>query len=188
MKRPQSLQLSVCPQSRRLAFASGPSPTLAAPPSASPSAAPSALGPNLPPLSSLSPTERALQVFVAASSNLFNGFIFGGLFGLVSGAWSTRSFRGAFAEARSNGKSWGTISAVYAGLQTASKVIRGRDDRYNAIVGACGSGAAFSIKGGPAAAAQGCVSFAALSYLIDMLTASKIDDQSDEAILNKKSR
>lgn len=79
------------------------------------------------------------------------------------------------------------ISAVYAGLQTASKVIRNREDRFNSVVGACGSGAAFSAKGGPRAAAQGCVSFAALSYIIDMLTGPKQPDNlSDEAILNKR--
>lgn len=107
----------------------------------------------------------------------------------MSGVWSTRSIRAALVEARTNGKSWAGISALYAGLQTAAKVIRRKDDRYNAMIGACGSGAAFTASKGPAAAAQGCVSFAALGYLIDALSTPKQeDDQSDEAILNKKSR
>lgn len=142
-----------------------------------------------PPLSSLSPSERAAEVIVATTSNLLNGALFGAFFGLVSGLWSTRSFRGALSEARSNGKSWGAISGVYAGLQTLARVVRNRDDRYNAVIGACGSGAAFTMKAGPRAAVQGCVSFAMLSYFIDVLAGSgKRSDKemSDEEILRKK--
>lgn len=178
---------SVCPRSRQLAFVSSPAVS-----HASSSSSPSTSGsppysyPPPIPLSALTPAERVIQVFVATTSNLINGFIFGGLFGFVSGAWSKRSLRGAFSEAGGNGKSWAAISAVYAGLQTASKVIRRKDDRYNSIVGACGSGAAFSAKNGTVAAAQGCVTFAALSYFLDSLTSVRQDDMSDEAILEKK--
>lgn len=178
--------LSLCaqrPHSRR-------SPTLAFASAAL--AANTTLNPNLPPspipLQDLGPSERVVEVVLATTSNLLNGAIFGALFGFVSGVWSTRSLRGAFAEARNNGRSWGAISGVYAGLQTASKVVRNREDRFNSVVGACGSGAAFTAKSGPRAAAQGCVSFAALSYLIDMLTSGQMkeDPTSDEAILRKK--
>lgn len=181
----------LCPLSRSLAFAS-PSPVHAAssgsgkiggnaasPPPGYPPFAPT-------PVSLMTPAERVVHVFVATTSNLINGFFIGSIFGFFSGAWGTRSFGGAFREAKTMGKSWAGISAIYAGLQTAAKVIRGKDDRYNALVGACGSGAAFQAHAGPASAAQGCVSFAALSYLIDSLTAPKQDDQSDEAILNKR--
>lgn len=132
--------------------------------------------------------DRVLHVAAATTSNLLNGAIFGALFGFVSGLWSSRAFRPALVEARANGRSWATISAVYAGLQTASKMLRARDDRFNALVGACGSGAAFTVRSGPAAAAQGCVSFAGLSYLIDVLTSPKPDpaEQTDEQILSKK--
>lgn len=140
------------------------------------------------PLTALTPVERVVHVFAATTTNFVNGFLFGGIFGFVSGAWSKRSIKGAFAEAGGNGKSWAGISAVYAGLQTASKVIRRKDDRYNAIVGACGSGAVFSAKNGPSAAAQGCVTFAALSYFLDSLSSSSTPpaNQTDEEILNKK--
>lgn len=179
-------QSSLCPLSRRLAFVS-PESAHAAPSggSATPSS-PSAYPPFAPAsVSMMSPAERVVHVFVATTSNLINGAIIGAVFGFISGVWSTRSLKGAFGEARGMAKSWAGISAIYAGLQTTAKVIRGRDDRYNALIGACGSGAAFQAHGGPSAAAQGCVSFAALSYLIDSLTAPKQDDQSDEAILNK---
>lgn len=150
------------------------------------------LSPNLPPapipLQDLGPSERVVEVVLAASSNLLNGAIFGALFGFVSGVWSTRSLRGALTEAKNNGRSWGAISGVYAGVQTAAKVLRNREDKFNSVIGACGSGAAFTAKSGPRAAAQGCVSFAALSYIIDMLTSgqNKEDPTSDEAILRKK--
>jgi Tim17/Tim22/Tim23/Pmp24 family len=144
-------------------------------------------------LQDLTATERVVDVAVAATSNLLNGGIFGALFGLVTGAWTHRSFAGAFGEAKMNGKSWGGISCIYAGLQTASRVIRNKDDRFNNVVGACGSGAVFTAKNGPRAAAQGCVSFAALSYLIDVFATPKdapggADSAglSDEAVLRKK--
>lgn len=144
------------------------------------------------PLTELGPSERVVEVLVATTSNLLNGAVFGAFFGFVSGAWTSRSLGGAFAEAKMNGRSWGGISGVYAGLQTASKVIRNKEDRLNSVVGACGSGAAFSMKSGPRAAAQGCVSFAALSYFIDVFTTpkdgapAKEDPMSPEVILRKK--
>lgn len=144
-------------------------------------------------LQDLTATERVVDVAVAATSNLLNGGIFGAFFGLISGAWTHRSFAGAFGEAKMNGKSWGGISCIYAGLQTASRVVRNKDDRINNVVGACGSGAVFTAKNGPRAAAQGCISFAALSYLIDVFTTPKdapgsgdSAGLSDEAVLRKK--
>lgn len=177
---------SLCPVRPRtrhlpLAFVSAP---LSANATQDPSLSPKPI-----PLQSLGPTERTVEVVIATTSNLLNGAIFGALFGFISGAWSTRSFSGALREARNNGKSWALISGVYAGLQTFSKVVRNREDRYNAVIGACGSGAAFTAKGGPKAALQGCVSFAALSYLIDMLAGGGLQPQkelTDEQILRKK--
>lgn len=131
-------------------------------------------------LEDLNGVDRAIHVIVVTTSNLINGAVFGAIFGLISGAWSKRSFAGALTEAKANGRSWGAISGMYAGLQTASRVIRNRDDRWNSVVGACGSGAAFTAKGGPRAAFQGCVSFAALSYLIDAFTTPKEEDTSNE--------
>jgi hypothetical protein len=144
-------------------------------------------------LQDLTVAERFVDVAISATSNLLNGAVFGAFFGLISGAWTHRSLAGAWGEAKMNGRSWGSISGIYAGLQTAARVIRNKDDRFNNVIGACGSGAVFTAKGGPRAAVQGCVSFAGLSYLIDVFTAPKdapeaTGDQvlSDEAILRKK--
>jgi hypothetical protein len=144
-------------------------------------------------LQDLTVVERFVDVAMAATSNLLNGAVFGAFFGLISGAWTHRSLAGAWGEAKMNGRSWGSISGIYAGLQSAARVIRNKDDRFNNVIGACGSGAVFTAKGGPRAAAQGCVSFAGLSYLIDVFTTPKDapeadNDQvlSDEAVLRKK--
>lgn len=177
---PSRQRVLLCSHPRHLAFMRSPTAINAAPKTNTP--APPLATPSL---SSLTPADRLMQVALATTSNLFNGAIFGALFGFVSGAWSSRSLRGAGAEARSNARSWAVISAVYAGLQTAAKVVRGKEDRYNAIIGACGSGAVFSAKAGPRAAAQGCVSFAALSYLIDTFASPSAPPTSDEAILRK---
>ncbi|PXF42652.1 Mitochondrial import inner membrane translocase subunit TIM22-2 [Gracilariopsis chorda] len=146
--------------------------------------------PNLPQslsLNALTPSERLLEVLLATSSSMLNGAVFGAIFGFFSGLWTNRgAFRPALSEAGANLRSWGAISAVYAALQTASKVIRNRDDRFNSVIGACGSGATFYLRSGPRAAAQGCVTFAALSYVIDALVVPKDDPDSDEAILRKR--
>ena len=148
--------------------------------------------PTLAPLEDLNAIEKSVQVLVVSVSNLFNGAVFGAFFGAISGAWTRRSFHGALGEARVNALSWGGISAVYAGLQMASRVIRNKDDRINSVVGACGAGATFTAKSGPTAALQGCVSFAALSYLLDAIITPKEADldtekkDSDEAILRKR--
>lgn len=126
---------------------------------------------------------RAMHVVEVTSRNLVQGALFGGVFGLISGAWSTKTFGGAWKEARTNGRSWGAISAVYAGVQAASLAIRKKDDRFNSVVGACGSGATFSAPQGPRAALQGCVSFAAISYLIEVVTTPK--EEEDEKINGK---
>lgn len=144
------------------------------------------------PLELLRPAERAAQVALMTGANLVNGALLGGVFGLLAGGWSKRTFAGAFAEMRTNARTWGFISGTYAGLQMSARAIRGVDDRFNAVIGACGSGAAFSSKNGPRAALQGCVSFAAFSFLIDVMTTpkeaevGKEDPMSAEVILRKK--
>jgi hypothetical protein len=116
----------------------------------------------------LSLKDKIMQVCSATALSFANGAFMGGIFGLVQGGLSSKSFGGAWKEAALSGRTWGGISAIYACLQSASKVVRGRDDKYNNVVGACGSGAFFSWNNGFRAALQGCISFALFSYLIDM--------------------
>lgn len=117
---------------------------------------------------------RVKEVFTTATSSALSGSIFGLLFGLVSGTVGRKGVGPTFAAAQAQARSWGGVSAVYSGLQTAAKVARAKNDRWNNVIGACGSGAAFSCAsgGGPRAALQGCVSFALFSYVIDGLVPS----------------
>ncbi len=131
---------------------------------------------------------RAQYVVTTTARQLVSGMLFGGFFGLIAGAWSKRSLGGALAEARSSGRSWGSISAIYSGLHAASYAIRKKDDRMNTIIGACGSGAYFS-NGGPRGALQGCVTFAAMSFLIEAMIAPKeqeVVEETDPAVILKK--
>ncbi|GJQ12569.1 hypothetical protein GpartN1_g4360.t1 [Galdieria partita] len=121
----------------------------------------------------LSLRDKVMQVCSATALSFANGAFMGGIFGLVQGGVSSKSFGGAWKEAAISGRTWGAISAIYACLQSASKVVRGKDDKYNNVVGACGSGAFFSWNNGFRAALQGCISFALFSYLIDMFLTPK---------------
>lgn len=111
---------------------------------------------------------KVLDVVIATTASFVNGALLGALVGMVSGAWQTKTWAGASAEARASARSWGGISGVYSGLQAAARAIRGVEDKYNPVIGACGSGAVFSLASGPRAALQGCASFALFSYLIEM--------------------
>lgn len=132
---------------------------------------------------------RVQFVLQTTAFQLVQGGALGGLFGFLSGAFSKRSLGIALSEARTNARSWGGISATYAGLQAASYAIRKKEDRVNSIVGACGSGAVFSANGGPRAALQGCVSFAAISFLIEAMLMPKEEqmvEETDPAVILKK--
>lgn len=117
---------------------------------------------------------RVKEVFTTSTSSALSGSIFGLLFGIVSGTVGRKGVGPTLAAAQAQARSWGGVSAVYSGLQTAAKVARAKNDRWNNVIGACGSGAAFSCAsgGGPRAAVQGCVSFALFSYVIDGLVPS----------------
>lgn len=54
-----------------------------------------------------------------------------------------------------------------------------KDDKYNNVLGACGSGALFSASSGPQAAIRGCASFALFSYVIESFLVQP-DSRSDE--------
>lgn len=115
----------------------------------------------------------------------------GAFVGLVRGGWVHRSFGGAFAEARMDALSWGGLTGIYVALQTTAQVVRNKEDRYNAMIAACGSGALYSMKSGPQAMVQGCVKFAAFTYFIDAFLTPKEfklpreDSLSPEVILRK---
>ncbi|CAM9533553.1 unnamed protein product [Discosporangium mesarthrocarpum] len=62
--------------------------------------------------------------------------------------------------------SWGMLTASFAGFTSVSKVIRGRDDKWDQVCGACGAGAFLCREQGPRAMAQGCLSYSLLTLLL----------------------
>ncbi|KAA8492460.1 Mitochondrial import inner membrane translocase subunit TIM22-3 [Porphyridium purpureum] len=118
-------------------------------------------------LASRSIQVRILDTAQAGLTSFVNGGLFGAIFGFVSGLASKRNLKLALGEARSSGISWGGIGALYAGIQTAAKNIRGVDDTWNTVLGACGSGVYLSWGQGGRSMAQGCVSFAAFTYVVE---------------------
>jgi len=133
---------------------------------------------------------KVFYVVMQTTSAFVNGSILGALVGVVTGAWGKKTWVGARTEAMSAARSWGGISGVYTGLTVFTKAVRGVDDNYNAVIGACGSGAVFSLQSGPRAALQGCATFALFSYVVDMFAKPREepdpDMSPDEAAMRKR--
>ncbi|KAJ8903949.1 hypothetical protein NDN08_000480 [Rhodosorus marinus] len=126
--------------------------------------------------------EKVITVAIITATSFLNGAVIGGIFGFVSGAWSERTLQAAWANAKQNGGTWGSLGAAYSGLQTLARVAREKSDKYNSVIGACGSGALFSAPQGPQAAIRGCASFAMFSYLFETV----VGHQPQERILEEK--
>ena len=92
------------------------------------------------------------------------GFIFGSFGGLRSGG-----LKGGWTAGVSSGNTWGLLSASFVGVETLAQEIRGTKDKWNNVCGACGAGAISSCSRGPQAMLTGCVNFAAMSYIVDLL-------------------
>uniref|UniRef100_A0A7S3A1B0 Mitochondrial import inner membrane translocase subunit TIM22 n=1 Tax=Rhodosorus marinus TaxID=101924 RepID=A0A7S3A1B0_9RHOD len=126
--------------------------------------------------------EKVITVAIITATSFLNGAVIGGIFGFVSGAWSERTLQAAWANAKQNGGTWGSLGAAYSGLQTLARVAREKSDKYNSVIGACGSGALFSAPQGAQAAIRGCASFAMFSYLFETV----VGHQPQERILEEK--
>jgi len=72
----------------------------------------------------------------------------------------------------SSAKNFGMVSVVFAGTECIIEKHRAKSDRYNGAYSGCVTGAAFSARAGPKAAAVGCAGFAAFSVAIDWLLLS----------------
>ncbi|KAJ1493483.1 hypothetical protein T484DRAFT_2764899 [Baffinella frigidus] len=109
------------------------------------------------------------QVLGATLTGFLSTFVIGGLFGVATG-FKGNGFKGALANGATTGKTWGTLSAAFCGVEVLVREIRGTKDKWNNIwaVGNVGQGAQ--------AMAVGCLQFAAMSYVIDMF----VDRPKDE--------
>ncbi|KAI8872392.1 mitochondrial import inner membrane translocase, subunit Tim17/22 [Ramicandelaber brevisporus] len=112
------------------------------------------------------------------------GFGFGALFGLVLAGIETNSaatvdtnapmkaqirqtLKDMAARSKSNAKGFAMVGAIYSGSECVIESYRAKNDIYNSVSAGCFTGAVLARKGGPQAAALGCVGFGAFSILID---------------------
>jgi len=63
--------------------------------------------------------------------------------------------------------SWANLSAAFSGFHALCRVVRGKEDKWNSIIGSAATGAYLSRKAGPRAMAQGGATYAAVTYLLD---------------------
>eukprot|EP00611_Tribonema_gayanum_P031294 TRINITY_DN8_c0_g1_i1.p1 TRINITY_DN8_c0_g1~~TRINITY_DN8_c0_g1_i1.p1 ORF type:complete len:233 (-),score=55.18 TRINITY_DN8_c0_g1_i1:152-850(-) len=135
------------------------------------------------------PVGGAIEIGTTVAGSYISGGILGYVIGLGMGAASKGAMSGGmgglFSTMGARGKqtaiAWGGITACFSGFTTAAKVIRSRDDRWNQILGSCGTGAAMCKDKGPQAMLQGCVSYGAFAYILDMLGAGHMDTAPEQA-------
>lgn len=124
------------------------------------------------------------QVIGSTLSGYCGPWVIGMIFGAIG------SFKGGFKAAMRNGvttgNSWGLMSAAFCGLEVLSREVRGTHDKWNNMVGACGAGAVGACGRGLPAMASGCVNFAGMSYLLDLLM-ERTTDPFEKAMQDPKS-
>ena len=86
-------------------------------------------------------------------------------------------FRGRLANVNSravgSAKSWAQLSAAFSGFHALTRVVRGKEDRWNGIVGAAMTGAFLNRQGGPQAMLQGATTYASFTYVLDIFFGTK---------------
>ena len=78
------------------------------------------------------------------------------------------------AKAVASAKSWSQLSAAFSGFHALTRVVRGgREDKWNGIVGSACTGAYLNRQGGPQAMAQGAMTYASFTYMLDVFFGTK---------------
>ncbi|CAM9113229.1 unnamed protein product [Choristocarpus tenellus] len=114
--------------------------------------------------------ENCFEATVGTINAYISGYITGLVWGAIMGStWARVPDVGFFSSVRTKsvqmGGTWGMLTASFQGFTAISRVLRGRDDEWDQIFGACGAGAFLCKDKGPQAMAQGCLSYGLLSYL-----------------------
>ena len=125
------------------------------------------------------------QVIGSTLSGYVGPWMIGMIIGSVTGAKG--GFKAAMRNGVNTGNSWGIISATFCGLEVLSREIRGKHDKWNNMVGACGAGACGAAGKGIPAMVSGCVNFAGMSYLLDLLM-ERSQDPFDKAVNDPSSQ
>jgi len=121
------------------------------------------------------------QVLGATVSGFIGPWIIGWIFGTATG-FKGNGLRAAMGNGVSTGTTWGCMSAAFCGVEVLAREIRGGTvDKWNNMIGACSAGCVGNLGKGPGMMASGCMNFAAMSYILDMLT-SRNKDPFEEAL------
>lgn len=104
----------------------------------------------------------------------FGAFLSGGLLGGVAGMFVGATFgkvpdvsllASMKAKTGQMAGDWGKLTAVFTGFTQLSIVVRGRNDQWDQVLGACGAGAYLNRGKGPRAMLQGAASYGLFSLV-----------------------
>eukprot|EP00899_Mesostigma_viride_P008178 jgi/Mesvir1/17361/Mv08671-RA.1 len=101
-----------------------------------------------------------------------SGGIMGGIWGLGSGGFRTKSLKGGLTEAGSSAKTFALMGGLYSGVLCYSRKLRGSEDALNSGIAGCVTGMALGWGGGPGSAIQSCVGFGLFSWVLDYMSPS----------------
>ncbi|KAG5187708.1 Tim17/Tim22/Tim23/Pmp24 family-domain-containing protein [Tribonema minus] len=121
--------------------------------------------------------ECCMEVGLTTVGSLVSGGVLGYIIGWGIGIAQKGAFEGGLgnaikamhAKGRQTGSSWGLITACFSGFTSAARVMRGREDHWNSILGSCGTGAVMCRDRGVGGMLQGCLAYGAFSYILDMV-------------------
>ncbi|CAN0431829.1 unnamed protein product [Ectocarpus sp. 12 AP-2014] len=102
------------------------------------------------------------------------GGVMGGSFGRVPDVGWLKSVQ---TKAVEMGGNWGQLSAAFTGFTSISTVIRGRNDKWDQVLGACGAGAFLNRAKGPQGMAQGAATYGLFSLIFALPSGQ--DDELD---------
>lgn len=80
--------------------------------------------------------------------------------------------------------SWASLSASFSGFHALSRVIRNKEDKWNGIIGSAATGAFLNRKGDARAMAQGAISYASVTYLLDFAFGTNKNNNSVNKVNN----
>ena len=87
-----------------------------------------------------------------------------------------QGFRDMGSRSWSSAKNFGTVGALFSGIECGIEGLRAKNDIANGVAAGCLTGAILARNAGPQAAAVGCAGFAAFSAAIDSYMRMPSDD------------